>query len=86
VARHVLKKSIRSAHWLDRLRALEQPGARLFRRAGLEGRRAQGEYWRPFLTAEPILYAALGLDSAFTFSFAQIDAPAEEIPSSSILA
>jgi hypothetical protein len=116
VARHVLKKSIRSAHWLDRLRALEQPGSgvavrfavcssygfakrfqnpnldphqpgeRLFRRAGLEGRRAQGEYWRPFLTAEPILYAALGLDSAFTFSFAQIDAPAEEIPSSSILA
>ncbi|HEY8162533.1 MAG: hypothetical protein ACR650_05815 [Methylocystis sp.] len=114
VALHVLRKSLRSAQWLSRLRALEQsgvsvrytvcsaygftkrfqnpnmdphqPGERRFRRAGLEGARANSEYWRPFLTAEPILYAALGLDSAFTFSHAQIDANDEEIPPASILA
>jgi hypothetical protein len=51
-----------------------QLGERRFRRAGVEGARGLNEYWRPFLTAEPILYAALGLDSAFTFSYAQIDA------------
>jgi hypothetical protein len=115
VALHVLRKSLRSAQWLDRLRALErpsgevsvrftvcssygfvkqfqnpnmdphQPGERRFRRAGLDGPRAYSEYWRPFLTAEPILYAALGLDSAFTFSYAQIDARPEEISPSSIL-
>jgi hypothetical protein len=62
-----------------------QPGERRFRRAGLDGPRAYSEYWRPFLTAEPILYAALGLDSAFTFSYAQIDARPEEISPSSIL-
>lgn len=56
-----------------------QPGERRFRRAGLEGARAYNEYWRPFLTAEPFLYAALGLDSAFTFSYAQLDARLEEI-------
>jgi hypothetical protein len=56
-----------------------QPGERRFRRAGLEGARAYNEYWRPFLTAEPFLYAALGLDSAFTFSYAQLDARIEEI-------
>ncbi|MCX7900211.1 MAG: hypothetical protein N2444_09055 [Methylocystis sp.] len=54
------------------------PGERRFRRGGLEGARSYSEYWRPFLTAEPILYAALGLDSAFTFSFAQLDARGEE--------
>ncbi|MEF3366905.1 hypothetical protein V3H18_10210 [Methylocystis sp. 9N] len=108
VALHTLRKSLRAAQWLDRLRALEaprdgvsvrftvcsaygfakrfqnpnidphQPGERRFRRAGLEGARAYGEYWRPFLTAEPIIYAALGLDSAFTFSYAQLDARGEE--------
>lgn len=107
VAAHVLRKSLRAARWLDRLRALESPsgdasvrftvcsaygftkrfqnpnldphppGEKRFRRAQVEGARACGEYWRPFLTAEPILYAALGLDSAFTFSFAQLDAAAE---------
>jgi hypothetical protein len=56
-----------------------QPGERRFRRTGLEGARAYNEYWRPFLTAEPFLYAALGLDSAFTFSYAQLDARVEEI-------
>lgn len=116
VALHVLRKSLRAAPWLDRLRALEQPGGgvsvryticsaygftkrfqnpnmdphqpgeRRFRRAGIEGARAYSEYWRPFLTAEPILYAALGLDSAFTFSHAQLDARAAENPGLSILA
>lgn len=116
VAQHVLRKSLTAAPWLDRLRALEQPGGgvsvrytvasaygftkrfqnpnmdphqpgeRRFRRAGVEGPRAYGEYWRPFLTAEPILYAALGLDSAFTFSHAQIDAPASDNSVTSILA
>ncbi len=108
VALHVLRKALRAAPWLDRLRALEQPGGgvsvrytvcsaygftkrfqnpnmdphqpgeRRFRRAGVDGARAYSEYWRPFLTAEPILYAALGLDSAFTFSHAQLDARTEE--------
>jgi len=116
VALHVLRKTLRSAQWMDRLRALEaprggvsvrftvcsaygftkrfqnpnidphQPGERRFRRAGLEGARAFAEYWRPFLTAEPILYAALGLDSAFTFSYEQLDARAEENALASILA
>lgn len=54
-----------------------QPGERRFRRPGIEGARGFGEYWRPFLTAEPILYATLDLDSAFTFSYRQIDARAE---------
>ncbi len=116
VALHVLRKSLSGAPWLDRLRALEQPGGgvsvrytvasaygftkrfqnpnmdpnlpgeRRFRRAGVEGPRAYGEYWRPFLTAEPILYAALGVDSAFTYSHAQIDAQPKEISVTSILA
>ncbi len=116
VALHALRKSVRTAQWLDRLRALEQagagvsvrytvcssygfakrfqnpnmdphqPGERRFRRAGLEGARAYSEYWRPFLTAEPILFAALGLDSAFTFSYAQLDAQTEELSSASMLA
>ncbi|HMK91211.1 MAG TPA: hypothetical protein VK446_16465 [Methylocystis sp.] len=50
-----------------------QPGERRFRRDGLEGAQAHREFWRPFLTAEPILEAALGHGSAFTFSFAQLD-------------
>jgi hypothetical protein len=54
-----------------------QPGEKRFRRQGVEGARGFGEYWRPFLTAEPILYAALDLDSAFTFSYRQIDARPE---------
>jgi hypothetical protein len=116
VALHVLRKSLSAAQWLDRLRALEQPGSgvavrytvasaygftkrfqnpnmdphqpgeRRFRRAGVEGARAFGEYWRPFLTAEPILYAALGLDSPFTFSHAQLDAQPRENSVTSILA
>ena len=53
-----------------------QAGDKLFHRKGLEGLSAFSEYWRPFLTAEPILYAALGVDSAFTFSFEQLDAHA----------
>ena len=55
-----------------------QPGEQRFRRSGLEGARGYSEYWRPFLTAEPILYAALDLDSAFTFSYRQIDAQRDE--------
>lgn len=113
VALHVVRKSLRGAQWLDRLRALEpaiavrytvcsaygfvkrfqnpnmdphQPGERRFRRPGLEGARACSEYWRPFLTAEPVLYAALGLDSAFTFSHAQLDARPKETSPASILA
>ena len=52
-------------------------GDQRFRRNNLEAGRAYSDYWRPFLTAEPFLYAALGLDSAFTFSFEQLerDAP-----------
>jgi hypothetical protein len=44
-----------------------------FRRDGVPIGRALNEFWRPFLTAEPLLYAALGRDSAFTFAFWQID-------------
>ncbi len=54
-----------------------QPGERRFRRAGIEEARGFNEFWRPFLTAEPFLFAALGLDSAFTFSFQQIEARPE---------
>ncbi len=113
VALHVLKKSLRAAPWLDRLRALEpavsvrftvcsaygftkrfqnpnmdphQPGERRFRRASLDGQRAYSEYWRPFLTAEPVIYAALGMDSPFTFSYGQVDARIEESAASSTLA
>lgn len=55
-----------------------QEGERRFRRASVSGPRALNEFWRPFLTAEPILYAALDLDSAFTFSYAQIDGSGPE--------
>lgn len=48
-------------------------GERRFLREGVAGSRALNEFWRPFLTADPILYAALDLESAFMFSFAQID-------------
>ncbi len=44
-----------------------------FRRVGVATSRALNEFWRPFLTAEPVLYAALGEDSAFTFSYDDID-------------
>ena len=54
---------------LDPHEALEQR----FCRVGADGRRMLGEFWRPFLTAEPILFSALDFDSAFTFSYAQID-------------
>lgn len=102
VALHVLRKSIRSAPWIDSLRALEAgskvdirftvmsaygfaktfqnpnldphaAGERRFRHAGVAGARAFNEFWRPFLVADPILYAALGLESAFMFSHARID-------------
>jgi hypothetical protein len=113
VALNAVRKSLRAAQWMDRLRALEnrrgggvavrftvcsaygftkrfqnpnidphQPGERRFRRLGIDGPRAFSEYWRPFLTAEPVLCAALGLDSAFTFSYAQLDSKAEELPAS----
>ena len=53
-----------------------------FRRAGIATNRALNEFWRPFLTAEPVLYAALGEDSAFTFSYDDIDGiPRREQPS-----
>jgi energy-coupling factor transporter ATP-binding protein EcfA2 len=48
-------------------------GERRFRRKGIAGPRAFAEFWRPFLTADPFLYAALDLDNAFFFSFADID-------------
>ena len=54
-----------------------QPGERRFRRQGVEGARGFNEFWRPFLTAEPVLYAALGLDSPFTLSFERLDARQE---------
>lgn len=50
-----------------------QAGERRFRREGLGGAHAFADLWRPFLTAEPILSAALDQSSAFAFSFAQID-------------
>ena len=109
VAAHALRKTLRAAQWMDRLRALEsrrgggvsvrftvcsaygfskrfqnpnidphQPGERRFRRLGIDGARAYSEYWRPFLTAEPVLHAALGLDSPFTFSYSQLDARMDE--------
>lgn len=108
LALYVVRKMLRSAQWMNGLRALEgkpgeievrytvtsaygfckkfqnpnidphQPGEQRFRRAGVEDVRGFNEFWRPFLTAEPILYAALGLESAFTFSHAQIDASGEE--------
>jgi hypothetical protein len=46
---------------------------RRFRRDGIATSRALNEFWRPFLTAEPVLYASLGEDSAFTFSYDDID-------------
>ncbi|ATQ70474.1 MULTISPECIES: hypothetical protein [Methylosinus] len=54
-------------------------GERRFRRKGIAGPRAFTEFWRPFLTADPLLYAALDLDNAFLFDFAAIDgAPISE--------
>jgi hypothetical protein len=51
----------------------QEGGEKRFRRDGLPIGRALNEFWRPFLTAEPLLYAALGQDSAFTFAYWQID-------------
>lgn len=48
-------------------------GERRFRRKTIAGPRGFAEFWRPFLTADPLLYAALDLDNAFLFSFADID-------------
>jgi hypothetical protein len=45
-----------------------QEGQGLFKVSG--GRHAI--LWRPFLTAEPFLWAALGEDTSFTFSFASL--------------
>jgi hypothetical protein len=50
-----------------------EAGEQRFCRMGADGRRMLGEFWRPFLTAEPILFSGLDFDSAFTFSYAQID-------------
>jgi hypothetical protein len=50
-----------------------QMGEWRFHRSSVNGPHALSEFWRPFLTVEPILCAALDLDSAFTFSYAQID-------------
>ncbi len=49
-----------------------QPGDRRFRRMNAEGRPSLAEFWRPFLAADPIVSAALGLDSAFCFSYDQL--------------
>jgi hypothetical protein len=35
-------------------------------------RRAVDEYWRPFLTADPFIYAASGIPSGFMFSLDQV--------------
>jgi len=49
----------------------------LFRAGTGQGRHAT--LWRPFLTAEPFLWAALGEDTRFMFSFAQLlDEPPSE--------
>lgn len=105
IALHVLRRCLRSAPWIDGLRALEasakvdirftvtsaygftktfqnpnldphRGAERRFRREGLAGARGLTEFWRPFLCADPVLYAALGLENAFMFSHAQIDGPA----------
>lgn len=109
VALHVLRRSLRSAPWLDSLRALEKgpkidirftvtsafgfaktfqnpnidphrEGERRFLRAGVAGARALNEFWRPFLVVDPIVYAALDLESAFMFSHAQIDGTGAQPP------
>lgn len=46
-----------------------QTEERRFRRGGAAGRLSLSEFWRPFLAADPIFSAALGLDSAFSFSY-----------------
>jgi energy-coupling factor transporter ATP-binding protein EcfA2 len=54
-------------------------GERRFRRKGIAGPRALSEFWRPYLTADPLLSAALDLDNAFHFGFDTIDgSPASE--------
>lgn len=54
-----------------------QKGERRFRRASVSGPRALNEFWRPFLTADPFIFSATGLDSAFAFTCAQIDGTLE---------
>jgi hypothetical protein len=49
-----------------------QPGERRFRRTSAEGRPSLAEFWRPFLAADPIVNAALGLDNDFCFSYDQL--------------
>ncbi len=49
-----------------------QTEERRFRRLGAAGRPSLNEFWRPFLAADPILNAALGLDSAFCFSYERL--------------
>jgi hypothetical protein len=49
-----------------------QTEERRFRRLGVAGRPSLSEFWRPFLAADPIFTAALGLDSAFCFSYERL--------------
>ncbi|ARN83840.1 hypothetical protein B1812_20335 [Methylocystis bryophila] len=52
-----------------------QSGERRFSRVNGPGRPSLTEFWRPFLAADPIVNAALGLDSAFCFSYERLAAP-----------
>ena len=51
-----------------------QTGERRFSRVDAQGRLSLAEFWRPFLAADPIVNAALGLDSAFCFSYERLAA------------
>jgi hypothetical protein len=51
-----------------------QTGERRFSRMGAQGRPSLAEFWLPFLAADPIVNAALGLDSAFCFSYERLAA------------
>jgi hypothetical protein len=51
-----------------------QTGERRFSRMGAQGRPSLAEFWRPFLAADPIVNAALGVDSAFCFSYERLAA------------
>ena len=53
---------------------------RRFRRSGAGGRPSLSEFWRPFLAADPIFNAALGLESAFSFSYERLAEGARAIP------
>ena len=50
----------------------QQTGERRFSRRDAQGRPSLAEFWRPFLAADPILNAALGLDGAFCFSYERL--------------